>query len=160
MFLKNSCEGFLRAIPAISEKVPKWHFWTPAWNFKFFWGPKAFFLKSYDRVGFVSFKLHFWAKIILLKSVDSLVLQWYAPVNNVFAAAGSMSSVTLPNLWDIKAVGMYGVMGTGPHHFWYINYLYSKQGTVLQFSKEGDTKVLPATGYLTLNWTLWIGSDR
>ena len=30
------------AIPALSEKLPKWHFLTPAWNFKFF-GPNVFF---------------------------------------------------------------------------------------------------------------------
>ena len=27
---------------AILEKLPKWHFWTCAWNLKFFW-PKVFF---------------------------------------------------------------------------------------------------------------------
>ena len=25
------------AFPALSEKLPKWHFLTPAWNFKIFW---------------------------------------------------------------------------------------------------------------------------
>ena len=33
-FLKSS-EGFLRAIPALSEKLPKWHFSTPACDLTF-----------------------------------------------------------------------------------------------------------------------------
>ena len=54
----NSRKGFFRKSPFCTfscinpgfcgpwtgkiEKLPKWHFWTHAWNLKFFW-PKAFF---------------------------------------------------------------------------------------------------------------------